>query len=255
MTPGSSGDAQLNADFAWAAFDPIAYVHHNYLVMQAEDEEILRIVREHFGDHFQGRAGGPVSGVDVGAGANLYPALTMLPWCDEITLFERSPANVEYLVSQAKGSDANWDQFWHVLCEDGAYYALDMDQREKFRRVVSVEQGCIFDLDRYEARWSMGTMFFVAESMTASQQEFALGVERFLGVLAPGAPFVAAFMEHSKGYQVGEQFFPACDVGETEVRASLDPFAEDLKVECLRSSATVREGYSGMIVAYGRRRN
>ncbi|MER6674717.1 SCO2525 family SAM-dependent methyltransferase [Streptomyces sp. NPDC000983] len=253
MTLRSSGEAQLNADVSWASFDPIAYVDHNYRDLQAEDAEILSAIRDHFGDHFPSRDGGPVTGIDVGAGANLYPALAMLPWCDRITLFERSPANVRYLRSQVASYAGNWDQFWRVLCKNDAYGALDMDPRARFRDVVGVEEGNLFDLPRHEGRWSMGTMFFVAESMTSSYEEFDRGVECFLRALAPGAPFAAAFMEHSKGYHAGEHFFPACDVSKAEVEVSLKRFADDVRTERLKSSAAVRDGYAAMIVAYGRR--
>ncbi|MCW7943563.1 methyltransferase [Streptomyces hygroscopicus] len=252
MTFRSPADAQLNADVTWAAFDPIAYVDHNYRDLQAEDAEILHIVRDHFGDHFREHTTGPVSGIDVGAGANLYPALSMLPWCDEITLFERSPSNVDYLKGQVESYDDNWDQFWRVLCKREAYGALDVDPRAKFRETVRVQQGNIFDL-LHEGQWSMGTMFFVAESMTTCHEEFARGVECFLRALAPGAPFAAAFMEHSLGYHAGKHFFPACDVGESEVYKSLEPFAGEFETVRLKASAAVRDGYSGMIVAYGHR--
>ncbi|MFI9796290.1 SCO2525 family SAM-dependent methyltransferase [Streptomyces sp. NPDC052302] len=257
MTQRSSGGVQvMNADVPWdAAFDSIAYLDHNYRALQAEDAEILHIIRDHFGDHFRKQGAGPVSGIDVGAGVNLYPALAMMPWCDEITLFERSVSNVDYLTSQIDGYDETWDPFWSALCLKDCYRSLDMDPRERFRKVVRVEQGDIFDLWRHEGRWSVGTMFFVAESMTAVHEEFALGVERFMRALAPGAPFATAFMAHSKGYHAGEHFFPACDVGESEVRASLEAFAGDFKVQRLESAAAVRDGYSGMIVAYGWRAN
>jgi hypothetical protein len=98
-------------------------------------------------------------------------------------------------------------------------------------------------------------MFFVAESMTADPREFALGVARFMGALAPGAPFAAAFMEHSQGYHVGDHFFPACDVGETEVGHSLAPFADRFEVQRLKAEPGVRDGYSGMILAHGWRKN
>ncbi|MFC9126799.1 SCO2525 family SAM-dependent methyltransferase [Streptomyces sp. NPDC057099] len=254
MTSRSSWNAR-NSDVAWAKFDPIAYVDHNYRDMQEVDAEILCIVRDHFADHFRTTdTTGPVSGIDVGAGANLYPALAMLPWCDEITLLEYSPANVSYLKSQVAYYDPNWDQFWDVLREHEAYRALGMDPRERFGLAVEVKEGNLFDLARHEGRWSLGTMFFVAESMTSSHQEFRLGVERFLRALTPGAPFAAAFMEHSKGLGVGEYFFPACDVGEPEVKASLDAFATDVTVVRPESHAKVRDGYSGMILACGRRR-
>jgi hypothetical protein len=244
-----------NAEVAWSAFDSIAYVDHNYRDLQAEDAEILPILRDHFASHFRNHRGRPVYGIDVGAGANLYPALSMLPWCDEITLYERAPSNVDYLDSQVDSYAKNWDQFWDALCGNKGYGALDTDPRERFRKVVKVQQGDIFDLERYAGRWSVGTMFFVAESMTSSLDEFTLGVECFMRALAPGAPFVAAFMEHSEGYRTGEQFFPACDVGENEVRDSLEPFADGLKVHRLETKAAVRDGYSGMILSYGWRGN
>ncbi|MET7570059.1 SCO2525 family SAM-dependent methyltransferase [Streptomyces sp. NPDC005492] len=256
MTVRSPGGHQVkNADVAWGAFDPIAYVDHNYRDLQSEDAEILPIVRDHFGGHFRKQDVGPVSGIDVGAGANLYPALSMIPWCDEVTLFERSPSNVEYLESQVDSYDENWDQFWSVLRENKAYGGFAVDPRQQFRKVVKVEQGNIFGLERFGGRWSVGTMFFVAESMTSSRDEFSLGVERFMRALAPGAPFAAAFMEHSKGYYTGKKFFPACDVGESEVRASLEPFAGDFEVYRLKTEPNLRAGYSGMILSYGWRGN
>lgn len=244
-----------NAEVAWSAFDSIAYVDHNYGDLQAEDAEILTIVRDHFAGHFRNQGVDPVYGIDVGAAYNLYPALSMLPWCEGITLFERSPSNVAYLESQVDSYARNWDQFWDALCANKDYDAFDADPRERFREVVKVQQGDIFDLERFTGQWSVGTMFFVAESMTSSYQEFTLGVERFMRALAPEAPFAAAFMEHSKGYHTGEQFFPACDVGENEVRESLAPFADEFKVQRLKSEAGLRDGYSGIILSYGWRGN
>ncbi|MFG2373480.1 SCO2525 family SAM-dependent methyltransferase [Streptomyces sp. NPDC048504] len=257
MTLRSSGAAQVkNSEVAWGEFDPIAYVDHNYRDLQAEDAEILHIVRDHFAGHFRNQGVGPVSGIDVGAGANLYPALSMMPWCDEVTLFERSSANVRYLKRQLDSYDPNWDQFWDVLCENEEYGSFLVDPRLQFRKVVKVVKGNIFDLERFGGSLrSVGTMFFVAESMTSSCREFTLGVKRFMRALAPGAPFAAAFMEHSKGYYTGKKFFPACDVGESEVRASLEPFASDLDVYRLKTEPKLRSGYSGMILSCGRRGN
>ncbi|MGW6541458.1 SCO2525 family SAM-dependent methyltransferase [Streptomyces massasporeus] len=255
MTSESSWSAgRKNADVPWGLFDPIIYVDHNYRSVLAEDAEILRVVSDHFAGHFSGHVHGPITGIDVGAGPNLYPALTMLPWCEEITLLERSPANVRYLKGQVADYDANWDVFWEVLCENQAYRHCDSDPRAKAGRVMRVRQGDLFSLGQHQEKWSLGTMFFVAEAMTTSYCEFAFGIERFLCALTPGAPFAAAFMEHSLGYQVGEHHFPACDVGEAEVRASVERFAGDFKVESITSSAWGRDGYSGMILAYGRRR-
>lgn len=249
------GNLVTNAEVRWESFDPVVYVNHNYRVVRADDEKMLHLVRDHFGACFRERADGPVSGVDVGAGPNLYPALAMLPWCDEITLLDRSPANVGYLDSQVASYDTNWDRFWQVLREHEAYGSLGASPRERFARVVKAEQGDVFGLGRHEGRWSVGTMFFVAESITASDQEFALGVEHFMRALAPGAPFAAAFMAHSLGLDVGGVRFPACPVGEGEVREALAPFADDFSVQVIAEPYDrLREGCTGMLLALGRRR-
>ncbi|MCX4821412.1 SCO2525 family SAM-dependent methyltransferase [Streptomyces sp. NBC_01142] len=273
VADGKSREVQqeLNAEASWDLFDSAAYVDRNYRFLRSDDAQILHMVRDHFSDYFRerpgrsgeagatgtGRSGGPVLGIDVGAGANLYPALSMLPWCDAITLFERSAANVEYLEGQRPHYDAHWNDFWDVLCEEDAYRDLpgDEEPRARFRRTVEVQQGDLFSLDRYRGRWSMGTMFFVAESMSTSHQEFETGVERFMHALAPGAPFAAAFMEGSRGYKVGEQFFPACSVTAAEVRDSVVPYAEgDVRIASIgMPGGALRPGYEGMIVACGRR--
>jgi hypothetical protein len=253
-----AAEEKLNADAPWDSFDPAAYIDHNYRHLRSDDEEILHIVRDHFSDHFRSRSQNPaasVHGIDVGAGANLYPALAMLPWCEKITLFERSAANVGYLRGQLPSYDRNWNAFWDVLCKENAYCELPEDPRARFRRIVAVDEGNLFDLDRHRGRWSVGTMFFVAESMSTSYREFETGVERFLRALAPGAPFAAAFMEGSLGYRVGGQDFPACSVGEDEVRSALLPLS-DGTVDITpigMPEGPLRPGYEGMIVACGRR--
>jgi hypothetical protein len=264
MTSGPPTTAEkLNADVPWDAFDPDEYIKRNYLEIQPVDRAILTRVRDHFTDHFKKFGGRGGSGIDVGAGPNLYPALAMLPWCGRITLLERSESNLEYLRGQLSGYDANWDQFWEVLKsgahdEGAAYTGLGVDPRTRFREAVrEPEPGSLFDLcDNKKPGWDLGTMFFVAESITTSLEEFRRGVGCFMGALKDGAPFAAAFMEHSEGYRVGAQDFPARDIDEGEVRTVLGPYAEaDMKVVCLDNpKQLVRHGYTGMILACGRRR-
>ncbi|WP_264927834.1 SCO2525 family SAM-dependent methyltransferase [Streptomyces sp. A012304] len=257
MTPGPpTVDQKLNAQVRWDDFDPHAYIERNYLEIQAVDEEILSLVRDHFSDHFRDGGGRVASGIDVGAGPNLYPALAMLPWCDRITLLERSSKNLEYLRGQLSHYDPHWDRFWEVLCKDEAYATLDTDPRVRFKEAVQrPEAGSLFDLCGGGRRWDLGTMFFVAESITNSLTEFRRGVGCFMRALNPGAPFAAAFMEHSEGYRVGAHEFPARDVDESEVRTVLSGHAEDLTIHRMANpKQLVRDGYTGMILACGRRK-
>ncbi|WSP86858.1 SCO2525 family SAM-dependent methyltransferase [Streptomyces sp. NBC_01235] len=243
----------MNADAPWEGFDPHEYVSRNYLYMQPDDEEIISQVRDHFSDHFQGDGRG-YAGIDVGAGGNLYPALAMLPWTENITLLERSRRNLNYLRGQCDHYDPHWDQFWDVLCREQGYARLGVAPRERLRKAAQVEQGDLFDLGDHPGRWDLGTMFFVAESITASIEEFRRGVSCFMGCLRPGAPFAAAFMANSAGYRVGDVDFPACDIGETEVEATLRDFTRDMKVYPLRrAGGLVRDGYTGMLLVCGHR--
>ncbi|MER5917528.1 SCO2525 family SAM-dependent methyltransferase [Streptomyces sp. NPDC001982] len=255
MTSGTAAQ-KLNDEVSWDDFDPGAYISHNYLKMQAVDEEIVSRVRDHFSDHFRG-GGRVASGIDVGAGPNLYPALAMLPWCDRITLLERSSRNLEYLRGQCADYDRHWDQFWDVLCRDEAYAELDVTPRVRFKEAVQQpEPGSLFDLCADTRRWDLGTMFFVAESITTSIDEFRRGVGCFMSVLNPGAPFAAAFMEHSQGYRVGEVDFPATrEIDEAEVETALGDFTQDAKMYRLANPGDlVRDGYTGMILVCGRRK-
>jgi hypothetical protein len=243
----------LNAHAPWDKFDPEAYVSHNYAAIRSEDEEILARVRDHFRDHYR-RNGRAVSAIDVGSGPNLYPALAMLPWSEEITLLDNSARNLEYLRTQRYGYDPHWDQFWDVLCKDSAYAQLGIEPRERFREVVQLQQGSLFDLHESVGRWDLGTMFFVPECITASHAEFQHGVSSFMRALSPGAPFAAAFMKNSTGYQVGDTYFPACDINESEVAMTLSDFAQEIQIHHLRLPGLIREGYAGMILACGHRK-
>ncbi|MFI1001411.1 SCO2525 family SAM-dependent methyltransferase [Streptomyces galbus] len=251
--PHTAEQPTLNKDVPWDSFDPGAYIGNNYLDMKTVDEEIVSRVR----DHFSGRLRGSdrvLSGIDVGAGPNLYPSLAMLPWCENITLLEWSANNIRYLEGQRPDYDGHWEQFWKVLREDREYRGFD--SRAFFRKAAVPVQGSLFDLCRADTRWDIGTMFFVAESITESLDEFRRGVGCFMHVLKPGAPFAAAFMEHSEGYRVGDLEFPATyDIDLAEVCAALEGFAHLDDVHRMADVGhLVRHGHTGMILVCGRRK-
>ena len=207
----------LNAEAPWDAFDPRAYFDHNYRDVLAADAEIVQLVGRHFSDHFRGNFDRPVLGIDVGAGANLYPALSMLPWCHEITLLERSPKNVDYLKRQKRHCDLDWDRFWKLLCdEDEAYARIDGDRRERFRKAVRVREADLFglesesllDLRPSQGRWQIGTMFFVAESMSTSHEEFETRGRVLHARPRAGGSFRRRLHGGVEGVHVGEPFLP-----------------------------------------------
>ncbi|GIG68652.1 SCO2525 family SAM-dependent methyltransferase [Phytomonospora endophytica] len=256
----------FNEDFPWDAFDSEWYHSLNYATLRDDDHDILTIVRDFFTEaHAQDRPERAWSGLDVGTGANLYPALSMLPFCRRIRLHEFSASNVSWLEREIGGGfRPSWDPFWAALCEREPYAAV-ADPRARLREVAEVCQDSVFTLsDGAETgprdvfnglavrTWDVGTMFFGAESMTTDFVEFKLAVGRFMHSLRPGAPFAAAFMRDSKGYTVGDVDFPAVAIKEQDVAECLEGLASRVEVQVTGLEATLRAGYGGMIVATGR---
>jgi hypothetical protein len=239
-----------NADAPWSKFDPEVYVDNNYRTPLEVDLLIVRLLRDYFSSCFTGAVPHAARGVDVGAGANLYPALSMLPWCEKILLLEYAQPNVEYLEKQISsgGLDTAWDAFWDVLREAPAYRGTDPGSR--VGEVVRVERANLFDLDG-QRRWDIGTMFFVADSMSECPEEFRRGVRCFMNALNEGAPFAVAFMKESVGYRVGGHRYPAYRVNEDRARESLEPFSSELEIHDLHH--VVRPGHEGILLALGRR--
>jgi hypothetical protein len=246
-----------NADAQWNRFSPEDYWLRNYRQLQAEDEEIIRLVSDFFIRAFADRP--PARrGIDVGSGTNLYPALLMLPWAEQILLTDFSASNVEWLRRQLddSGTGWTWQAFWDQLHWAKGYNGVGAPSEQLWRACFSepghagVEQLSVFDLPA--ERWDVGTMFFVAESITEDPAEFRLAVARFTGALKPGAPFAAAFMAGSDGYPVAGTSYPALPITAADVESHLTELgAGKLSVELLQTEDRVRPGYEGMIVATG----
>ncbi|GAB2923387.1 SCO2525 family SAM-dependent methyltransferase [Micromonospora polyrhachis] len=241
-----AADHVFNDQFDWDHFDSDAYFDHNYRAVRDDDREIMKIVRDFFANadiDSRGRA------VDVGAGTNLYPSLAMLPFCSHLDLWEYSASNVAWLRRQVAGFGENWDAFWDIYREQPAYAALS-DPRVALAERTEVHQASVFDLP--DRRWDLGTMFFVACSLSTDLTEFRRAVHAFVGALKPGAPFATAFMAKSQGYFVGDDWFPAVAIDATEVESCLATVATGVTVTSIEVGAPLRDGYSGMIVATGR---
>lgn len=250
-----------NGDVSWNTFSSDAYWQHNYRQLQPEDQEILNRVSQFFARAFADRA--PARrGVDVGSGTNLYPALLMLPWTDQILLTDYSANNVGWLRKHVDddGDAWSWLRFWRELQNTEGYDRIGAP-REKLRKACAdepgyagIEQRSVFELPT--AQWDLGTMFFVAESITEDPGEFRAALARFAGALKPGSPFAAAFMAGSNGYPVADTQFPALPITPDDVQRHFTELGvSDLSVELLQTEHRVRDGYAGMIVATGVVRN
>lgn len=259
MSPGGAVQPG-NADFPWDKFDPVDYLTHNYVDMRDDDRRVLEFVRDFFVRTAPALSGSPeLRGIDIGTGPNLYPALAMLPFCAELTLYEYSKSNVDWLEGQRDGHWPTWQpvwaDFWRVLCEQPVYArAARPDMGRELARRVRVVWGSVFDLDdTSRARYDVGTMFFGPESLSTRTSEFHAAMDHLLDVLRPAAPFAIGLMEHSQGYGVGHNRFPATDIGLEDVTGYLDRRSEGLTYERVSpGDVPLRDGYTGMMVVCGR---
>ena len=226
-----------NAQAPWADFSSEEYYAHNYKTVQAEDQEIIRRVSLFFIEAFADRDRAEYA-IDVGSGSNLYPALLMLPWAERIRLTDYSPRNVSWLREEIADdrSPWAWQPFWRELHGYPGYDQIT-EPRPLLKAaclgdcdLAGVRRQSVFELPR--AQWQLGTMFFVAESITEEFTEFREAIGRFLGALQAGAPFAAAFMAGSLGYEVDGTWFPALKVTGDDVPGVFREVRRDW-LECL----------------------
>ena len=247
-----------NGDVDWNSFDPVAYWECNYQTLRNDDQSIIELVGEFFSRHFRNAAQlHLLRGLDVGSAGNLYPALALLPWSEKITLTEVTPAAVDWLGQAATvgADDARgrwvWQPFWAEYARYVGYQQVAEPRAELAARHEVRRQG-LHELAG--ERWDLGTMFFVAESMTSYPEEFEAAVAAFGQALVPGAPFAAAFMDRANGYTVAGHAFPTVRTVDADlVRRVLSRFSADVSVirVDVHPDDPVQAGYEGMIVATG----
>jgi hypothetical protein len=238
-----------NEDQPWNDFDPVSYHAVNYRELHANDRLILELIADFFAGARTRRDGR--HGLDVGTGTNLYPSLAMMPRCDGITWVERGGRNLAWLNSQVGHFASTWDPYWETLVnQQPAYYQEISNPRDRLHSLVRVARGNIFDLP--EESFDIGTMFFVAESITARAAEFEKATGRFLGSLRRYAPFAAAFMKNSKGYRVGRCEYAAVAIDEDDVDRCLRSLAHGVEISTIPAGPNpLRHGYDGLILATG----
>jgi hypothetical protein len=246
----SAALARSNGDVDWDEFNSSLYFDHNYGLLRPDDEQIITLVADYFQSR-KARDGWRDKAIDVGSGANLYPALTMLPFTSEVTLYERAQSNCVWLREQRAKPSESWWQFWSHIAAGRSDYQAIKKPFDLLSRRAQVVRGNVFNLT--PAQYDIGTMFFVAESITTRNDEFERATRAFVNSLKPGSPFAAGFMKDSSGYTVGNISFPACSVDERDVTRALDKVARDVTITTVESN-DLREGYGGMIVATGRKR-
>jgi NNMT/PNMT/TEMT family len=119
-----------NADVEWADFPSEDYWDRNYKKLLPPDRKILQLVGSFFSKtcSIKPRV---QRAVDVGSGTNLYPALLMLPWANQILLTDYSESNVRWLRSQVMDDDVpwTWQPFWCELRTHKGYNQISQPRK------------------------------------------------------------------------------------------------------------------------------
>lgn len=235
----------------WSHFDANGYWKNNYSFIFPEDAQIIRRASNFLIESCGGRP--PIrTAVDVGAGANLYPALLMLPWAEHIIFTEYAPTNISWLSENLADGPGEWawQPFWDLLAGLPGYGNVE-NPRRRLANGHDIRRLSIFDLPRYA--WGLGSMFFVADGITSDEGEFESAVRSFLRALTPGSPFMMAFMEGSGGYDVSGVSFPAIRITLRSLNALLARLPVT-GIDILRTDNSIRRlrpGYDAMLLVTG----
>jgi hypothetical protein len=247
----ANSDPIRNDAVRWSDFDAHEYFKVNYASVLPEDAEIIQ-----WASKFLIEACGPPerlkSAVDVGAGTNLYPSLLMIPWSASIVFTEYAGTNIDWLRQNLADEPGEWpwQPFWDLVAGLPGYRLID-DPRRRLARASQIQTLSIFDLPA--RTWDLGSMFFVADGMTADEGEFEAAVRCFLAALLPGSPFLMAFMEGSVGYDVHDKQFPSVKVTPRSLDALLArlPVAGTSVFRTDNSVRRLRPGYDAMLLVTG----
>jgi hypothetical protein len=97
---------------------------------------------------------------------------------------------------------------------------------------------------------------YCADSATADRGTWETYMRRIAGLVRPGGTLITAALHRSRGYLVGGKTFPSANVGESDLRAVLEPCfrREDLTIEVCELPEVGSKGYSSIVLARAHRR-
>jgi hypothetical protein len=235
----------------WSDFDADEYWKFNFSSVLPEDAEIIECASKFLIASCE-RTGRFKAAVDVGAGTNLYPGLLMLPWAERIVFTEYAADNIRWLRENLADTSGEWpwQPFWDLVAHQPCYHDVEQPRR-RLAAAHEVGQVSIFDLP--PRTYDLGSMFFVADGMTEDWEEFEAAVRAFLGSLAPGSPFLMAFMEGSTGYDVHGVRFPSVRVTLDSLEGLLArlPVTGTGVLRTDNSIRALRPGYDAMLLVTG----
>ena len=244
-----AGETPLrNHDVDWDTWPVEEYLTENYREVHPADLAVIdhhsRYYRQFPADTFE-------RSVEFGAGPNLYPLMLAAGVSRHIHAIEPSANSVAYLRQQLRDvPEASWAAFYQACRE--RLPTLPEDPRDALSR-VTVAQVRAQDVD--PGAYDLGSMHFVAESVTEDRDEFEALCGLFVRSVRPEAPVVAAFMENMGRYGLGDgSRWPGYPVDADKVAAAFDGITTELHIDRIDADETLPDyGYTGMVLLTARR--
>lgn len=192
----------------WAAFNPEAYSTENYEVIQEVDRSLAGLLVDAWK-----RRGKVERTLEVGTGANLYPALAASEHSARLLLTDLNTANLDWIREQQLHLDPHWIEFG----------STSLPYREAASRLAMAEvrQLSLHHLSTLVHRYPVIQMFFVVDSMTSDLQEVRDCLAQLHDALTPDGTLFGVFTLGSRGYCVARSAFPATKLTEDALRREL----------------------------------
>ena len=238
-----------NADVDWDRWPVGDYLAENYRQLHPADAAVI----DHHSAFYRGHPDGSLgSGLEFGAGPNLYPLMLAAAACRSVHALDHSAANVAYLDSQLRARpDPSWQAFYDRCRSKNP--ALPRSLTHALGRVtVGHGDGRSVPAGSYDT----ASMNFVAESVTEHIGEFAEFCLAFVRSVRHGGHLVASFMENMGRYRLGDgSRWPGYPVGPEQVDAVFAPETTALRITRIDADPTLPAyGYTGMVLLTAVRR-
>ena len=245
-----------------ASFDtdwvPGEYLTEYYSEVEADERETIAYFVEAMK---QAETGQPI--LFFGVGPTLHHVFLAAGTASEIHLADYLPANlaeIERWLAQDPGAH-DWRPFvrYTLECEGIADPTEeDVTRRETLTRarITRLLPGDARLPEPVTTRYGTVVSAYCADSATDDHTTWESFMQHISGMVRPGGVFITSALRRCRFYLVGGKRFPSANVDENDMRAVLEP-----AFECASGSIEARElaqhasqGYSGIVLAWARRR-
>jgi hypothetical protein len=154
----------------------------------------------------------------------------------------------------------NWDPFvrYTLLCESGQEPTDEMVSarseavRSGVTGLLEADAGLTDPLGP-EFRGTFATVLspYCADSATDDKAVWARFSRNIASLVRPGGLMLTSSLRHCRQYRIGDRYFPAADIDESEVTAILkeDFVPDSIEVEVREVPEHRKQGYTGVILA------